>query len=285
MQEGIMALRRLVLVVLVCACALALGRSASAGTQLRPVDGDVAGLTPLFEASLTADDNHPKVLVARAEDAAAGRLDAAGSCDLQPAGGGDASRYACRLPAPLPPGSYAWTLQTDYLFCDGDAGQYCDWTPRQAGPAPFTVSATTAPAPAAVRQLDPPTIVPGLAIGGVRLGMTEQQVADAYGAATGRGASSARKRARVGANYELHGGLLQVVYLEGRVVSISTTSPYYRTPSGLAVGLRPTRASLRGFRSCGGYLALATPTGGETQVVVTAKKVVAVRVDAAPSAC
>src|SRR4051812_26023305 len=132
-----MVLRRLVLIALCSACALALGSSARAGTQVGPVDGDLAGSAPLFQASLTPDDNHAKVLVARSEDAAAGRLDAAGSCDLQPAGGSDASLYACRLPAPLAPGSYTWTLQTDYLFCDGDAGQYCDWTPRQAGPAPF----------------------------------------------------------------------------------------------------------------------------------------------------
>src|SRR3954470_17214078 len=146
MRRGIMVLRRLVPVVLVCACALALGGSAHAGTQLTPIDGDVADAAPLFQTSLTPDDNHAKVLVARAEDAAAGRLDAAGTCDLQPAGGGDATLYACRLPAPLPPGTYAWTLQTDYLFCDGDAGQYCDWTARQAGPAPLTVAAGPAPA-------------------------------------------------------------------------------------------------------------------------------------------
>jgi hypothetical protein len=275
-------LRRLSLIALACALALAFGSSARAGTQLAPGEGDTTDGAPVFVASLTSSDNHPKVLVARAEDADAGRYDSVGTCDLQPVGNG---QYGCRLAAPLAPGDYAWTLQTDYLFCDGDAGQYCNyWAPRLAGPTGFTVAAPPAPAPAPV---DPGTIVPGSSIGGVRLGMTEQQVLDAYGAPGQRRVASRAKGARTGADYQLHGGLLQVSYLDGRVVSISTTSPYYKGAGGLAVGgLVGRTGAWRGFRQCGGVLVQPAPSGAETQLVLTAaRRVAAIRVDAAPSSC
>jgi hypothetical protein len=87
------------------------------------------------------------------------------------------------------------------------------------------------------RSADPPLIVLDRSIGAVSLGSTRAQVEAAYGkpfkqlVVVGAGGAPA-----VLAYYRVHGATLYVTYQSGRVVSIETSSNYYRTRGGLGPG-------------------------------------------------
>ncbi|CAN5833697.1 hypothetical protein BH18ACT13_BH18ACT13_12560 [soil metagenome] len=89
-------------------------------------------------------------------------------------------------------------------------------------------------APSSPRS-DSPRIVPWKAIGNVWLGSSRLRVEYVYGVRSVR----PRKPPEVYyARYRLHGGELRVGYTGESVTYVNTTSPYYRTKSGLGVGTK-----------------------------------------------
>jgi hypothetical protein len=93
---------------------------------------------------------------------------------------------------------------------------------------------------------DSPLIVLDRLIGGVAIGMSQADVEAFYGAPddtltiTLRGAGTGLL-----VHYHLHGGVLIVVYAQGRVVSVETDSSFYRTEDGIGPGT--SKAGLHGF--------------------------------------
>jgi hypothetical protein len=93
------------------------------------------------------------------------------------------------------------------------------------------------------RSADAPLIVLDRSIGGVSLGSTRAEVEATYGkpfkqlALVGAGGAQALL-----AYYRVHGTTLYVTYANGRVVSIETSSRYYRTGGGLGPGSSIERA-------------------------------------------
>src|SRR5207249_1672938 len=88
------------------------------------------------------------------------------------------------------------------------------------------------PADAGASQWDPAVMVLGRSIGMVRIGETQDEVTAFYGPPR----SSKAKGALTLATYALHGAYLTVSYAGGEVVGIGTTTPYYATVKGYAVG-------------------------------------------------
>jgi hypothetical protein len=266
--------------------ALAVGPSASAGNVVSPVDSETIPSTPFFTVTLASGEVHARVEVARDE----AMRQVVGTC--VPAA--QAQGLGCRLAQPLAQGEHYWRLVYETPFCDGDAGQYCSYDTSIAGPLRVEVrgSAGTAVTPVIIDPVpsgpvDPPLIRPGRSIGGVALGMNEAEVRAAYGDPSAP-ARSIAARDRAAAAYAVHGGRLDVVYRDGVVVAISTTSRYYRTVSGVGVGTRPASGrAWKAFRAtaCGGLTA-----GDErsvTTLAVRAGAIVAVRIESAarPAAC
>jgi hypothetical protein len=120
------------------------------------------------------------------------------------------------------------------------------------------------------RQSASPAIVLDQSISGISIGMMRAQVE----AQIGQPASTLQIDLAGGgtgtlARYQVHGGELLVEYAGDRVVSIETTSPFYRTKNGIGAGT--SKAGLHGFHLdlCSGGLwdgTAATPPAG----VVTA---------------
>lgn len=117
---------------------------------------------------------------------------------------------------------------------------------------------------------DPPTFVPGESIGGIAIGMTEEDVRENYGEPSESGSWAGLAKTGTSATYSLHGATLDVSYYAGKVVSVSTGSPYYRSDQGIAVDtLAPTYPELvkgesvwKGFRyRCFAYRA----SGGNSE--------------------
>jgi hypothetical protein len=106
------------------------------------------------------------------------------------------------------------------------------------------------PADAGADQREPATIVLGRAIGSVKMGMTQEQVAAFYGRRSLQRVTLGRRRTRAStAVYRVHGGRLEVTYVSNRVVGIATTSVYYTTASGFGAGVRTAGAgALSGAR-------------------------------------
>ena len=96
------------------------------------------------------------------------------------------------------------------------------------------------------RQGDSPMIVVDQSIGGVSIGMTQAEVEALLGAPvstldiTLRGGGTGLL-----ARYAEHGGLLLVEYADGRVISVETNSPFYRTSGHIGPGT--SKAGLHGF--------------------------------------
>lgn len=256
------------------ALSLVVAPAALAGELAAPADdATVATAAPLFLVGLADGEVHARVDVASDE----AMHDPVGSC--VPVSGPEGT--GCRLAVPLAAGDYYWQLSADTAICDGDAGQYCSFVTRLAGPALLHVAAaveSVPPAPAAPAPTAPavsPLIVPGRSIGGVALGMSESQAAglagrpEALRAPAGR-ASGTLRRLRT------RGGTLDVVLRAGRVAAVATTSPWYRTAAGLRVGVRPSAP--RSYRRCGGALAAAAP-GARTVLVLRRGSIVAIRVE------
>lgn len=81
---------------------------------------------------------------------------------------------------------------------------------------------------------DPPRIVGWHLIGNAGIGMSRERINYAYG--FGDNPPVAGMSPVV--SYRLHGGWLKVAYASGRVTSLATTSPYYRTKDGAGAGTR-----------------------------------------------
>jgi class 3 adenylate cyclase len=139
----------------------------------------------------------------------------------------------------------------------------------------FTRGGTSAPpsGEGVTPKNDPPTLVPGESIGGVKINMTEDDVTQSYRAPGAAGSWAGKGKTGTYATYSLHGTPLRVYYFDNKVVSVSTTSPYYRSDDGIAVGiLAPTTPQLvkgqrtwRGFRfKCFSYRA----SGGAAETVL-----------------
>lgn len=105
------------------------------------------------------------------------------------------------------------------------------------------------------RSSDSPLIVPDQSIGGIALGMTRAQVEALYGPPdstleiTLQGGGTG-----ILARYAVHGGLLLVEYAGDHVVSIETTSPFFKTEGGVGPG--GSKGGLHGYREdfCSGGL-------------------------------
>jgi uncharacterized repeat protein (TIGR02543 family) len=105
------------------------------------------------------------------------------------------------------------------------------------------------------RSADSSLIVPDTSIGDVALGMTRGQVEAAYGTPDST-LQIALRGGGVGvlARYLTHGGMLLVGYADDRVVSVETTSPFFKTRNGVGPGR--SKSGLHGYREeyCSGGL-------------------------------
>lgn len=262
-------MRVVALLLALAACAL-LPSAAAGASPLAPAEGDATGSSPLFALALLEGEVHARVDVAT-DPAMSAVVGSCAPAELPSGGSG------CRLAQPLADGVYYWRAAVDTAFCDGDAGQFCEWQTTTVGPTAFTVA--TAPPPAAPAR---PTrlVVPGRSIGGVALGMDEAQVRAVAGGAdparspAGRSAATLRR-------YRGAGGPLEATFRAGRVVAVATASRAYRTAGGVGVGSRA--AALGGFRVCGGA-AVAGGRGARTTLALRGGAVVSLRVERAASA-
>jgi class 3 adenylate cyclase len=84
---------------------------------------------------------------------------------------------------------------------------------------------------------DPQTIVMGRSIGPVKLGRSEKDVRDKLGAPDSTSAWTAQGKTGENALYSPHDHYLRLSYYEGRVVEIATKDSYYKTPTGVGVGV------------------------------------------------
>ena len=94
---------------------------------------------------------------------------------------------------------------------------------------------TGAPPDAGADQRDPVAIVTGRSIGAAHLGMPRADVVAFYGDGR-RSVMKLQGKRLERRSYRVIGGRLSVTYEAERVVIITTTSPYYRTQGGIAVG-------------------------------------------------
>jgi len=101
---------------------------------------------------------------------------------------------------------------------------------------------------------DAPTIVPWTGIGSIRLGMNRVAVDASYGrpSATERihlqAGTRYWRRTVLDATYAVPHGTIVVRYVDGVARAATTTSPRYRTPTGIRVGLvTPRTTRWRGF--------------------------------------
>src|SRR5262249_40783222 len=86
-------------------------------------------------------------------------------------------------------------------------------------------------------QREPALVVPGRSIGTARIGMTEPRIVAFYGSSRHRVVGRLPNGSKAAFDpYRVRGGKLQGTYRADRVVSVATTSVYYRTAKGLAVG-------------------------------------------------
>jgi hypothetical protein len=102
---------------------------------------------------------------------------------------------------------------------------------------------------------DSSLIILDRSIGGVAIGMSQDDVEALYGAPDNTQTIVTRGgRTGLLARYHVHGGVLIVVYAEGRVVSVETDSSFYRTGEGIGPGT--SKAGLGGFHQdfCSGGL-------------------------------
>jgi hypothetical protein len=134
-----------------------------------------------------------------------------------------------------------------------------------------------APPDAGADQREPVAIVLGKSIGAARLGMPRAEIVAFYG--DGRNTTVRRMGMRLErSRYGVVGGRLTITYdKDGRVVIVSTTSPYYRTKQGIAVGTpAPTAAfawspcAKSHIRARGGTTTDIVPTRGRKGAQIAA---------------
>jgi class 3 adenylate cyclase len=103
---------------------------------------------------------------------------------------------------------------------------------------------------------DPPTIVPGKSIGGVAIGMSEDDVKGNFGEPGASGTWASKGKTGAYATYSLHGAPFRIYYFNDRAVQFSTTSSYYKSDTGIGVGIRAPTAPelLKGKREWNGFL-------------------------------
>jgi hypothetical protein len=119
-------------------------------------------------------------------------------------------------------------------------------------------------ADAGALQREPAGLTLGAAVGPVALGLSKSAVETAEGAP----AKSGQLSGAIATSYSRFGGSLSVRYAGGKVVAIGTTSRYYSTPSGIAVGEpRSSLPAAAGWSPCGHGLQRAAH--GNVVVVAT----------------
>jgi hypothetical protein len=100
-------------------------------------------------------------------------------------------------------------------------------------------------------QLETALVVPGVSVGGARLGMDQAAITELYGRPN-RLQNASPPLARV-ASYRVHGAFLYVGFDSGgRVVRLSTTSRYYSTAAGVGPAADVAIERLRRHRCAGG---------------------------------
>jgi hypothetical protein len=86
-------------------------------------------------------------------------------------------------------------------------------------------------------QREPALVVPGRSIGAARVGMSEQGIVAFYGSKRRRVVGKLADGSKAAFDtYRVRGGKLHVTYRGDRVVALATTSAFYRTAKGLAIG-------------------------------------------------
>ena len=106
--------------------------------------------------------------------------------------------------------------------------------------------------------VDPPTIVPWTSIGSAALGSPRTDIERVYPAPVKvdrlrRFFPPGTKyfgRVRVDATYRVRGGKLRVTYVEDKAKALDTTSPRYRLPNGIHVGMQVTTHDCGKFGDC-----------------------------------
>jgi hypothetical protein len=106
--------------------------------------------------------------------------------------------------------------------------------------------------------LDPPSIVPWTSIGSAKLGMVRSEIERVYRAPVRverlrrffPRTTKYSGRVRVDATYRVRGGTLLVTYVNGKAKALDTTSPRYRLPNGIHVGMRVIARPCREGGAC-----------------------------------
>lgn len=155
-------------------------------------------------------------------------------------------------------------LNPDLRLGQGSAG--IGAVAQTIGP-PFDANGRRRPrfwkADAGALQREPAVITLGMTVGSVSLGMSSRSVDELEGSAPTTG----RRNGILTTTYRRFGGRLSVWYANGTVVGAGTTSSYYSTSSGLAVGQSSAGLTkTAGWRTCqggvrrtvGGRIAVAT---------------------------
>ncbi len=92
------------------------------------------------------------------------------------------------------------------------------------------------PAAAGASQCDTARLVLGSSIGDMRIGTPETAVLADYGKPRRRARTTVDKSRLTLLTYRLHGGTIGSYADKGRIVGVTTTSPYYTAPGGVGVG-------------------------------------------------
>ena len=106
--------------------------------------------------------------------------------------------------------------------------------------------------------VDPPTIVPWTSIGSAKLGAKRAEIERFYHTPTKveylrrffPATTKYSGRVRVDATYRVRGGELRVTYVDDEVKALDTTSPRYRLPNGIRVGMRVITHRRKGCDEC-----------------------------------
>jgi hypothetical protein len=116
------------------------------------------------------------------------------------------------------------------------------------------ITAAAAAVCAAAARADAPTLVVNQGIGAAKMGESHLQVALDYGSFCDKGCAGRVSVGRYGmttVDYRVPGGHLVLAFRFNRIALIQTTSPRYRTATGVGVGARlPTaKSTWNGFKA------------------------------------
>jgi hypothetical protein len=106
--------------------------------------------------------------------------------------------------------------------------------------------------------VDAPTIAPWTSIGSAKLGADRAEIERVYHAPTKvehlrrffPAGSKYFGRVRVDVTYRVRGGKLRVTYVDDKAKALETTSPRYRLPNGIHVGVRVITHRHKGCDEC-----------------------------------